>query len=317
MSTILIADASSVNQQVMGTILFDAGFQVHTAENGYEALTACVKFSPDLVLVDHALPGLPGTEVCHMIRSQSATKDIAVVLMAEEPQALLQAPYLGAQGTLIKPVQSAVLVEKVTTLLAPCPEPSQPLNLRANGMFIPCVVQRVMGGTSLILLVARDMALQLRDSLDSRKAFHIEYEPDQGVKVNREVFVTYVGAAEIHVNLSSKISIEHRRRHFRKPIDIPIHYRLPGELVRVGRTLDISGGGIRLTGVRGKPELGMAIDLQLMPHPDMRLSLRGVVRRVEPSKQPELSHQSAFDVGVEFEDLPVRILQQLIVFLFS
>lgn len=315
MSTILIADASKINQQGLQITLFDAGFDVHTAGDGYEALAACAKLSPDLVLVDHALPGLPGTEVCHKLRSQPATKDIAAIIMAEDPQALAQAPYFGAQGTLVKPVTSSALVQKVTSLLAPAPEPSQPVNLRAISVFVPGMVQRVMGGNSLILLVSRDMAQLLRDTLNSKQTVQIEYEPDLGVKVNREAFVTYIGVSEIHVTLSEKISIEHRRRHFRKAIDIPIHYRLAGQLVRVGRTLDISGGGIRLTGVRGKPEVGMAIDLQMAPHPDMRLSLRGIIRRVE-AKQMEFPIEPTYDLGVEFEDLPVRMLQQLIVFLF-
>lgn len=316
MSIILIADACKATQQELWAPLQDVGFEVHVAGDGYEALAACATIGPDLVLVDQGLPGMAGSEICHRLKSQPGTRDIISIVMAEDPQALIQAPYYGAQGTLAKPVPAPLLVEKITSLLAPVPEPSQMVTLRTNSLIISGQTVRVLHGTELTLAVSRDNARHLGNNLDSKQAVFIEYEPDEGSKVRREVFVSYIGANEILLSLSAKVNVEHRRRYFRKTLDVAVHYRLPGELVRVGRTLDISGGGMRLTGVRGKPELGMIVDLQLIPHPAMRLSLRGTIRRIDPSNQGYLGAHPTFDLAVEFEDMPVKMLQQLIVFLF-
>src|SRR5699024_3686610 len=48
------------------------GYEVTTAADGDEALTACPRSAPDLVLLDLMLPGRSGVEVCRELRTASA-----------------------------------------------------------------------------------------------------------------------------------------------------------------------------------------------------------------------------------------------------
>ena len=316
MSTILIADACQTTQHGLMISLYQAGFEVHSVGDGFEALAACTRVNPDLLLAEETLPGLAGSEICYLLKKRQETSDITTVVMAEDPRLLIQAPNRGARGTLVKPIHERTLLQKVTSLLAPCPEPAQPITVYTDSLRFLSLVLRIVPTEELTLAVPLDMVRYLETCLDARQKVYIEYEPQEGTKVRREIFVNYLGKNEIVVTMTPRISIQHRRRHYRKPIDMLVHYRLPGELIRMARSLDISGSGMRLTGVRGKVEVGMSIDLQLSPHPDMRMSLRGVVRHLAPHQAVDPLQQQGFEVGIEFEDLSIGMLQRLIIFLF-
>ncbi|MNK75675.1 hypothetical protein D3C87_952180 [compost metagenome] len=54
----------------------------------------------------------------------------------------------------------------------------------------------------------------------------------------------------------------------------------------------------------------MALDFQLVIDPAMQLSIRGVVRRLEPSPEGIVA-------GIEFQDMDPRVQAELTMFLFN
>jgi len=80
--TILVVDDSPVVRKLIAGKLQESGYNVLSAANGAEALAVISNATPDLVLLDIAMPKMDGYQVCENIRKNGATKDIPVVLIS-------------------------------------------------------------------------------------------------------------------------------------------------------------------------------------------------------------------------------------------
>lgn len=60
--SVLVVDDESVLRDVCEIVLSSAGYQVHTATNGAEALTLLNKAKPDVILLDLFMPVMSGEE---------------------------------------------------------------------------------------------------------------------------------------------------------------------------------------------------------------------------------------------------------------
>ena len=78
------------------------GYEVQVAGTGEESLTAIGKRSPDLLLLDLALPGMTGLEVCRRVREQSDLPIIVISAKDKERDKVL-ALDLGADDYVSKP----------------------------------------------------------------------------------------------------------------------------------------------------------------------------------------------------------------------
>lgn len=87
---------------------------------GKEALDACTKDPPNLLLLDVALPDIHGLEVLRRLKADPATAHIPVVIItALRGQIVGEAAEAGAAGTLLKPFKRAELLQAVVTALQP------------------------------------------------------------------------------------------------------------------------------------------------------------------------------------------------------
>jgi two-component system, OmpR family, alkaline phosphatase synthesis response regulator PhoP len=103
-----------------------AGFEVLTAASGREAIETIRCRHPDLVLVDLMLPDIDGLGLCEIIRQNSATAAIPIVILtawatAEARQAGRD---LGAIDYVTKPFSPRDLVDRVARLLGQRPVPA-------------------------------------------------------------------------------------------------------------------------------------------------------------------------------------------------
>jgi DNA-binding response OmpR family regulator len=75
---------------------------------------------PDLVILDVMLPGLDGFEICSRLRSEPGTAKLPIIMLSAKGQEADKTTGLkvGASEYLTKPVDRAVLLEKVAALLA-------------------------------------------------------------------------------------------------------------------------------------------------------------------------------------------------------
>ena len=79
-STILVVDDNPVNIDFLLGLLF--AYDVRAALNGESALDQITQEIPDLILLDVAMPGMDGYEVCKIIKSDPKTKNIPVLFLS-------------------------------------------------------------------------------------------------------------------------------------------------------------------------------------------------------------------------------------------
>ena len=75
---ILVADDEPAMVGVIGAILGSAGHRIIAAYDGREAIRRFEEDRPDLVLLDLAMPGMDGADVCRRIRAAGDTPIIVV-----------------------------------------------------------------------------------------------------------------------------------------------------------------------------------------------------------------------------------------------
>ena len=80
--TVLVVDDDEAIRLLFGRWLAGQGYTVVAVGNGEAALEAVRKQRPDVVLLDIAMPGLNGVEVCQRIKREEATRLTPVILVS-------------------------------------------------------------------------------------------------------------------------------------------------------------------------------------------------------------------------------------------
>ena len=113
--TVVIADDSPDVLQLAGMSLISAGFEVHGAANGEEAISLARKFRPGCVILDVQMPGLNGIEVCRRLRAHPSTRSCTIMMLTgnEHPTDKIKAFSAGADDYVLKPFSPRDLVSRV------------------------------------------------------------------------------------------------------------------------------------------------------------------------------------------------------------
>ncbi|MNX92983.1 Response regulator MprA [compost metagenome] len=305
MPTILVADSSRLMQRNLTMTLQQAGYDLLLANDGMEALTLCTKQPPDLLIVDVALPGKSGLELCQLLRGNEATQHLPVLLLSTDERHKRYSPAYGAQGALLKPIETKDLLSMANSLLAPLPAPGKLLQLQLGDGPLETEVATVHAPKQITVLVPPGTLFK------SKQNFKVQYDGEGGSRIIRSASVAVIGDDSVTLALGQDVVIEQRRRHFRKLVEIPVRYKLPGDFYRLGRTLDISGGGMRFAATGCQPPVGLEIDFQLVLDPSIFITVTGAVRRLIPAEN------GVFEIGVEFLAIDPSVQQELTMFLFA
>ena len=115
---VLIADDDADIRKVVAANLEAEGIEVEAVANGFEAQARALRTSPDLIILDIAMPGRTGLEVLDALRAHPETKDIPVVfLTARSSDAdIWEGWKSGAAYYLTKPFDTAQLMHFVNSL---------------------------------------------------------------------------------------------------------------------------------------------------------------------------------------------------------
>ncbi len=112
---LLIEDEAAIAEAVAYTLRRE-GFETRTAGDGLSGLRLAEEFSPDLVILDLLLPGLPGLDVCRQLRQRSTVPIIMLTAKAEEVDRVVGLE-MGADDYLTKPFGMRELVARVRAAL--------------------------------------------------------------------------------------------------------------------------------------------------------------------------------------------------------
>ena len=81
---IMVVDDSKTIRRTAETLLQREGFNVITAEDGFEALAKIADQKPDLIFVDIMMPRLDGYQTCALIKNNAQFKSTPVIMLSSK-----------------------------------------------------------------------------------------------------------------------------------------------------------------------------------------------------------------------------------------
>ncbi|MCT1458397.1 response regulator transcription factor [Aestuariimicrobium sp. p3-SID1156] len=116
MARILIIEDEQSYREATAFMLRREGFEVAEAGDGAEGLAEFERNGADLVLLDLMMPGMPGTEVCRLLRQRSSVAVIMVTARDSEVDKVVGLE-LGADDYVTKPFSHRELVARIRAVL--------------------------------------------------------------------------------------------------------------------------------------------------------------------------------------------------------
>ena len=118
---ILVVERDPHIKRLERFFLEQAGYRIEFADDGLQGLERARALMPRILITEIMLPRLDGLKVCRSLKSEPATKGIAVLVFSIL-SAADRAREAGADAFLLKPLDDARLVDAVTKLLRPTGE---------------------------------------------------------------------------------------------------------------------------------------------------------------------------------------------------
>ncbi len=121
MPKILVADDSATIRGVAESLLRQNGFEVISSSDGSKALAMVKSQKPDLIFLDHYMPGKNGLSICQELKSDPLLKKIPVVMLLGASEMKESNKFLsaGASDCLFKPFVPKDFIEKARKYATP------------------------------------------------------------------------------------------------------------------------------------------------------------------------------------------------------
>lgn len=118
--TILVIDDQPGIRRLLTEVLTDEGFQVVTAENGYEGIRVAKESAPAVILMDMKMPGMDGIETLRELKVLGQQDRVIMMTAYGELETVNQARELGAYSYITKPFDIIALCSMIHEHIASC-----------------------------------------------------------------------------------------------------------------------------------------------------------------------------------------------------
>ncbi|HPR63758.1 MAG TPA: response regulator transcription factor [Thermoanaerobaculia bacterium] len=118
--SILVVEDEDDIRELLAYNLHREGFQVETASTGEEALKRVADDPlPHLVLLDLMLPGIGGLDVCRLLRRQTATAKLPIIMLTARSgdRDIVTGLDIGADDYITKPYNFSILLSRIKAVL--------------------------------------------------------------------------------------------------------------------------------------------------------------------------------------------------------
>jgi DNA-binding response OmpR family regulator len=115
---ILVVDNEPTMRQILRDFLTYIGYDVRTADDGLAAVELVQTTTPDLVLLDIAMPGLDGIETLRRIAAHRAALPVVMVTAYDDVHTESQGSVQAAADYVTKPFNLETLERVVATQIA-------------------------------------------------------------------------------------------------------------------------------------------------------------------------------------------------------
>ncbi|MFA7326129.1 MAG: hybrid sensor histidine kinase/response regulator [Candidatus Kapaibacterium sp.] len=118
-STIMIVDDIPENLQVLGSIFAAKNANLIIAQDGETAISNAKEEIPDIILLDIAMPGTNGFDVCRALKEDPTTRNIPIIFVTAKTSAedLQKGFEMGAVDYVTKPFNTSELLMRVSNHL--------------------------------------------------------------------------------------------------------------------------------------------------------------------------------------------------------
>ena len=116
---ILVVDSNPDNQYLLSVLLIGQGYQVRKATDSASAFSAMKTKLPDSIVINVALPGTNGYEVCQILKASPETRAIPAILSLDSTEDLNKSKIfeVGADDYLVAPYEAKEAIARVNTQL--------------------------------------------------------------------------------------------------------------------------------------------------------------------------------------------------------
>lgn len=113
---VLVVDDEDQIRRALKSILTARNYDVILAENGDQAIDSAIETTPDIIILDMAMPGLKGIDVCRELRNwyDGPILMLSVISGDSEKASALD---MGADDYLTKPFSTTELLARIRALL--------------------------------------------------------------------------------------------------------------------------------------------------------------------------------------------------------
>ena len=112
---IMVVDDSKTIRRTAETLLEREGFNVITAEDGFEALAKIADHKPDIIFVDIMMPRLDGYQTCALIKNNAEFKATPVIMLSSKDGLFDKAKgrIVGSDQYVTKPFSKVEILEAI------------------------------------------------------------------------------------------------------------------------------------------------------------------------------------------------------------
>jgi twitching motility two-component system response regulator PilG len=116
---IMVVDDSKTIRKTAQTLLSKEGYDVITAEDGFEALAKIADHKPDMIFIDIMMPRLDGYQTCALIKNNADYKATPVIMLSSKDGLFDKAKgrIVGSDQYVTKPFSKVEILEAVTAHL--------------------------------------------------------------------------------------------------------------------------------------------------------------------------------------------------------
>jgi DNA-binding response OmpR family regulator len=118
-SILIIDDETSVGT-LLDISISRHGFRVETALTGSEGIRKARQHTYDLIILDVALPGMDGIEICQTLREIDCYRETPIIMISSRADSVTRqmARQAGANEYMVKPFTSETLLHRVEEYMA-------------------------------------------------------------------------------------------------------------------------------------------------------------------------------------------------------
>jgi len=115
---VLVADDDNDLLQLVKMQLQQAGFAVQLALNGQGIVKMAVEGHPDVILLDIAMDGISGGDICKKLKTYDNTAAIPIIMISANDNIETIASTCGANDYVRKPFNLQTIREKISQFVA-------------------------------------------------------------------------------------------------------------------------------------------------------------------------------------------------------